>query len=168
MALTREKKGVILTNFKDILSRVSTAVFVTFKGLSVGEATELRKALKKEGIAYKVAKKTLLGKALEGSTFEGTVPALDGEIAFAYPESADDADVTAAARGIYAFEKKLEGKLGIVGGIFNKMFKDKAGMLEIATIPSQHTLRGMFVNVINAPIQGFVVALSAIAGKKTE
>lgn len=168
MALTREKKAALLADFKDILSRVSTAVFVTFKGLTVGEATELRKALKKEGIAYRVAKKTLLGKALEETAFEGSVPPLDGEIAFAYPENADDSDVTAAARGVYAFEKRLNGKLGIVGGIFNRMFKDKAGMLEIATIPSQQTLRGMFVNVINAPIQGFVVALAAIAGKKTE
>lgn len=168
MALTREKKATLLANFKDVLSRVSTAVFVSFKGLTVGEATELRKALKKDGIAYKVAKKTLLTKSLSETAFEGSIPTLDGEIAFAYPESVDDSDVTAAARGIYAFEKQFQGKLGIVGGIFNKMFKDKAGMLEIATIPSQHVLRGMFVNVINAPIQGFVVALSAIAGKKTE
>ena len=40
-------------------------------------------------------------------------------------------------------------------------------MTAIATIPSQKTLQGMFVNVINSPIQGFVMALDQIAKKKT-
>src|SRR3990167_7338986 len=34
------------------------------------------------------------------------------------------------------------------------------------TIPSLQTLRGMFVNVINSPIQGLAIALDAIAKKK--
>ena len=107
MALTRDKKASILDDFKDIFGRVSSAVFVKFKGLTVSEATELRRALKKEGISYKVVKKTLLKKTLSESSVEGTAPVLDGEIAFAYPtDSADSTDTTAAARGIYEFEKK--------------------------------------------------------------
>src|SRR5688572_14314031 len=124
MALTREKKSEILSEFKDIFSRVSNAVFVSFKGLTVGEATELRRALKKEGVSYKVAKKTILDRALKDAPLSGDVPALDGEIAFAYPDDVESADVTAPARGVYAFQKKLDGKLAIVGGIFDKMFKD--------------------------------------------
>ncbi len=168
MALTRDKKVSILDNFKDIFGRVSTAVFVSFKGLSVSEATELRRALKKDGVSYKVVKKTLLDKALASSPISGNAPTLSGEIAFAYPVDAASEDTTAPARGVYAFEKKFEGKLSIVGGVFEGMFRDKASMLEIATIPSQQVLRGMFVNVINAPIQGFVVALAAIADKRSE
>lgn len=167
MALTREKKVVILDAFKDIFGRVSSAVFVRFSGLSGAESTELRRALKHEGIAYKVVKKTLLERTLNDASIEGSVPALDGEIAFAYPVDAASEDTTAPARGVYAFQKKLEGKLSIVGGIFDRSFRDQAGMLEIATIPSQHVLRGMFVNVINAPLQGFAVAIKAIADKKS-
>jgi ribosomal protein L10 len=40
-------------------------------------------------------------------------------------------------------------------------------MMAIALIPSQQTLYAQFVNVINSPIQGLVVALSKIAEKKT-
>ena len=43
---------------------------------------------------------------------------------------------------------------------------DKEGMIAMASIPPLDTLRGMFVNVINSPIQGFVMALSEIAKKK--
>ncbi len=36
----------------------------------------------------------------------------------------------------------------------------------IALIPSVQTLRGMFVNVINSPIQRFAIALNEIAKTK--
>jgi ribosomal protein L10 len=44
---------------------------------------------------------------------------------------------------------------------------EKAQMMEIATIPGLQTLYAQFVNVINSPIQGLVVALNAIAEKKS-
>ena len=39
-------------------------------------------------------------------------------------------------------------------------------MTEIASIPTLQVLRGVFVNVINSPIQGLVLGLNAIAEKK--
>ena len=76
-------------------------------------------------------------------------------------------DSTAAARKIWNFAKQLGGeKLTILGGIFEGRFIGGEEMREIATIPAIPVLRGMFVNVINSPIQGLVVALSAIAEKK--
>jgi ribosomal protein L10 len=43
---------------------------------------------------------------------------------------------------------------------------NKSEMEEIALIPALQVLRGMFVNVINSPIQGFAMAIKAIADKK--
>jgi hypothetical protein len=40
--------------------------------------------------------------------------------------------------------------------------------LSIATIPPLQTLRGMFVNIINSPIQRFAVALDQIAKKNAQ
>jgi ribosomal protein L10 len=40
---------------------------------------------------------------------------------------------------------------------------DAAAMMSIATIPPLQTLRGMFVNLINSPIQRFAVVLDQIA-----
>ncbi len=56
--------------------------------------------------------------------------------------------------------------MGILGGIFEGEFLNRERMLEIATIPSQIVLRGMFANVINSSIQRLVIALGAIAEKK--
>lgn len=168
MAVTREKKVEVLSKLKDIFSRVSTAVFVNFHGLSVGDTSEMRRTLHGEQVSYYVAKKTLIKRALDEAGLPGEVPSLDGEVAIVYPADAESDDVTASARGVHAFEKKFDGRVAILGGIFERMFRGKEGMLEIATIPSLDTLRGMFVNVINSPIQGLVVALAAIAEKKAE
>jgi ribosomal protein L10 len=39
-------------------------------------------------------------------------------------------------------------------------------MMSIATIPPIETLRGMFVNLINSPIQRLVIGLDQIAKSK--
>ena len=39
-------------------------------------------------------------------------------------------------------------------------------MLSIAQIPAPQILRGQFVNLINSPIQSFVIALGKIAEKR--
>ena len=74
--------------------------------------------------------------------------------------------VTAPASGVYEFGKKLKGALSLIGGVFENAFLDAQGMTAIASIPPLPVLRGMFVNVINSPIQGLVVALDKIREKK--
>ena len=68
---------------------------------------------------------------------------------------------------VHEFGKKFVDKLVILGGIFEGKLVGQAHMQEIATIPSTQVLRGMFVNVINSPIQGLAIALNAIAQKKS-
>jgi large subunit ribosomal protein L10 len=162
MAITRDRKKEVLDNLKSIVKNSPTVVFVNFHGTNVVESSEMRRALRKEGVEYVVTKKTLAKLALADQNLGGEVPTLEGEVAFAYSQ-----DQIAPAREIYQFQKKLDGRISIVGGIFEGSFKDKEGMTVIASIPSQHVLYGQFVNLINSPIQGLVIALDAIAGKKS-
>lgn len=165
MAITRDKKKEILEKLTSIFTMPSVT-FVNFHGLSVGDVSEMRKTLKNEGVKYTVAKKTLVKRIASEKKLVGDMPELPGEIAVVYPVEKDTADVTATARGVYAFQKKFDGRVSIVGGIFDGAFLSGDAMLEIATIPSRDTLLGMFVNVINSPIQGLAVALGQIAEKR--
>ncbi len=161
MAITKDKKKSILDKLDSIKNNESV-VFVNFKGLPVSETTSIRQELAKSSVAYYVAKKTLVKKAFAEAGIEGDMPQMDGELAVVYGN-----DATGPAREIFAFQKKYDGKISIVGGVFEHKFMDKIQMEEIAKIPSMHVLRGMFVNVINSPIQGFAMAINAIADKKT-
>lgn len=161
MAITKAKKETILNKLEGVKNDSESIVFVSFKGLPVQDSTAMRADLRSEGVGYFVAKKTLMKKAFDGA-FEGQMPELEGEIAVAY-----SADAIAPAQNIKEFASRYKDNLAIVGGVFQGVYKNKEEMTEIASIPALPVLRGMFVNVINSPIQGLVLGLNAIADKKS-
>lgn len=160
MAITKEKKQTILAKLSDIKESADSIVFVKFNGVEGVAGTDMRAKLRAENVGYFVAKKTLIKRAFDGA-FEGEMPTLEGEIALAY-----STDAIAPAQNIKEFAGKMKDNLAIVGGVFQGVYKNQAEMTEIASIPALPVLRGMFVNVINAPIQGMVIALDAYAQKK--
>ncbi len=166
MAITKAKKGEILRDLQEIFKNSLSIVFVNFHGLTSNDVNEVRSTLKKEHVGYLVAKKTLARKALGDMKVEGVQPDFTGELGIVYGIDTK-ADATAAVRGVYAFQKKLENKISILGGVFEGKYSSKDEMVAIAQIPSIQTLRGMFVNVINSPIQRMAIAMNEIAKKKT-
>lgn len=161
MLNTREKKKGIIGNLEKAIKDSKSVVFVNFHKLLVKDASLIRRSLKKEDVNYVVAKKTLFKKSLDGASIKGEMPKLEGELALAYGE-----DLISPARSVYEFQKKLDGKVKIIGGIFDGEYKSEADMLSIASIPSLQVLRGMFVNIINSPVQRFAIALGQIAERK--
>ncbi len=158
MAITKEKKRAIIAKLKDAFKEASSITFVGFTKLSVADASKMRRELKNADVRYFVAKKTLIRKALEGQGYAGEVPALPGEIAVAWTAG----DVTAPSRGVYEYGRKLKGALKLLGGVFEETFVNADKMTTVAMIPPLPVLRGMFVNIINSPIQGLVIALDKI------
>ena len=87
----------IAEQFKD-----STATLVTeYRGLTVGQMTELRANARKQGVYMRVVKNTLARKALAGTSFESMGPKLKGPLVLAFSKD----DPGAAARVIKAFSK---------------------------------------------------------------
>lgn len=160
MAITKAKKEQILEKLEGIKNDSDSIVFVNFNGLSVSDTSAMRSKLREEGVGYFVAKKTLMKRAF-GDAFKGEMPELEGEIAVAY-----SADAIAPAQNIKEFASKFKDNIAIVGGVFQGVYKNREEMTDIASIPSLPVLRGMFVNVVNSPIQGMVIALNAYAEKK--
>lgn len=161
MARTKSEKKEIVEKLSKIVAEAKSLVFVNIHGLKVKDATEMRKTLKKDGVNFFVAKKSLTSLALAEKKYEGEIPSLQGELGLAY-----GTDLVAPARGVYEFQKKWKDMVAIMGGVFESKYMNKDEMVGIASIPPLKTLQGMFVNVINSPIQGFVMALDQIAKKK--
>lgn len=166
MSKTKEEKSKIINGLENAFKNASSAVLVHFTKINVAEESAMRRGLRADGISYTVAKKSLIRRALDAVGFAHKDVALDGQVAIAY-DSSTEGDPTAVARKVLEFVKKLGAeKFMILGGTFDGRFVGQDEMREIATIPSLHTLRGMFVNVISSPMRGLAVALSAIAEKK--
>lgn len=162
MPISRDKKKEILANLKEVMGEAKSLVFVNFHGLNVTGTTDMRRALREAKVKYLVAKKTLITKVLGESKVDGTQPELPGELAIAWSD-----DLIAPAREVYSFQKKNTDNLKIVGGIFEGRYMDMAEMMSIAMIPALPVLHGKFVNIINSPIQRFVIGLSEVAKGKT-
>lgn len=162
MPITKAKKHEIGKSLEDALKASKGVVFVNFHGLSVAEATELRKQLRDNGIGYKVVKKTIAGKVLEKQGYTGTLPELTGELAIAYAE-----DQIAPAREVNTFEKKFDGKVSILGGVFETEYRDREGMKAIALIPSREVLLSQIAFLLKSPLQRLAIAVNEVAKKKS-
>lgn len=161
MAITRQKKEEIVAKVSEIAKNSSTIVFASFKGLTVAEQSEMRKALRKADVGYTVAKKSLVRLAFDAAKYEGTVPELQGETAIAYGK-----DELAPAREVAVFVKKFPEHLAFAGGVFGGKYMTREEIIGIAMIPGMESLRGMFAQLINSPMQRFAVVLSKVAETK--
>jgi large subunit ribosomal protein L10 len=162
MPITLEKKKEIVAGLEGALKDAKSIVFVKFDKLTVADVNTLRRNLQKEGVGYGVAKKTLLKRALSTFGITGDQPEIPGQIAVAY-----STDLLSSAREVSAFQKGHKENISIVGGVFDGKYMSQEEMISIANIPPLQTLRGMFVNIINSPIQRFAVALDQIAQSKS-
>src|SRR4051812_29542894 len=135
MAINKEKKGEILTKLKKIVKDSASVVFINFHALPVTESSVIRKTLREKGIGYTVAKKSLTRKALSEGGINGEMPELLGELGIVY-----GTDPIEGAREVYTFQKKLDKKIQIIGGVFENKFMNQSEMLVISQIPGLKTL----------------------------
>ncbi len=161
MPINKDKKKELIGELETVFSNSKGVVFVGFKGLKVNDANNMRKAFKAAGVNFIVAKKTLMGRALEAAKISGTKPEIGAEVAVAY-----SAENLTTAREVGSFIKMNKEKLSILGGIFEGKFITKEEVVVYSSIPDRQTLYAQVVNLFNSPIQGFVMAASEIAKKK--
>jgi len=161
MPITLDKKKELVVSLEKALKGANSVVFVKFDKLQVADVNTLRRSLQAEKVGYQVAKKTLLKRALTTQGVTGELPEIGGQVAIAFGE-----DLLAPAREVFNFQKKHKDNISIVGGVFEGKYMNASEMMSLANIPPLQVLRGMFVNLINSPIQRFAVVVNAIAEKQ--
>ncbi|MFM7088426.1 MAG: 50S ribosomal protein L10 [Candidatus Paceibacterota bacterium] len=160
MPLTKAKKEEIVSTITNGIQDAGSVVLVNFHGLTVADESLLRKNLREQGVTYKVARKTLIKRALAGKA-EGELPTLPGEVAVVYGK-----DAITPAREIFNFEKEHKGVMQILGGVFDGKFVDGAYMTEIATIPSREVLLSKIAFLLKSPMQRLAIAVNEVAKTK--
>lgn len=159
----KQQKQMIIDEIKEKLENAQSAVVIDYMGISVAEADAMRRKLREANVDYTVYKNTLMKRAIEGTEYSQLVEVLEGPSAIAV--SAEDA--TAPARvlnGIMKDYKKMEFKAGVVEGTYY----DKAGIEQIASIPSRETLIAKFMGSIQSPVGKLVRTFQAVADAKAE
>ncbi len=76
MSAIIEQKKQLVDEIKEKLQSSVSTVVVDYRGLTVGQVTELRKQLREAGIDFKVYKNTMTRRAAEAANLEGLNEAL--------------------------------------------------------------------------------------------
>lgn len=155
MALTLEQKKAVVAEVADAANSAHSAIAAEYRGLTVSEMTELRKKARSEGVYLKVAKNTLVKRAVEGTDFECMSEGLTGPLLFAFSME----DPGAAARLVESYAKendKLVARLVAIGAELHG-----ASELErLAKLPTRDRAIAMLMGVMKAPIEKFVRTLA--------
>lgn len=157
------KKAVVVDDIYDKFNRAKAVVVVDYLGLTVAEATELRKQLREAGVELKVVKNTYLRRAADKAGYEGLDDTFTGPTAFAFSYD----DVVAPARVLSKFAKSVDA-LEIKGGIIEGKVSDLATINELASLPSREGLLSMLLSVLQAPVRNVAYAVKAVADSKDE
>lgn len=153
-----ELKQPIVDAISEDIKDAKSVVLVDYRGLTVGQDTELRKQLREAGIVYKVYKNTMMKRAFEGTEFAGLDDCLKGPSAIAISKD----DVTAPARIICNFAKTAD-KLELKGGVVEGQVYDVAGLTELSKIPSREVLLSRLLGSMQSPITNLARVLNQIA-----
>lgn len=156
----KAQKSAIVAEISEQIKDAQSIVVVDYRGLTVAQDTMLRKALREEGVSYKVYKNTFITSAVKGTDFESIVPNLEGPTAIAISKT----DATAPARVIAKFAKDAKA-LEIKGGVVEGTYYDAKGIGEIATIPSRDELISKLLGSLQSPITNFARVMNQLAEK---
>ena len=155
MALHLEDKKALVAEVAEVAAKAQSVVAAEYRGLTVGQMTELRAKARKQGVYMRVVKNTLARKALAGTSFEAVGPKLKGPLVLAFSKD----DPGAAARVVKDFAKaheKLVAKLVSLGG----QVLPGAELEKVASLPTREQALSMLLGVLKAPMSKLVRTLA--------
>lgn len=153
--MDRTEKREFVASLAAVFADASMVVVTRPTGLTVAEATDLRRRMRTAGASYKVAKNRLATRALDGTKFEALKPMMKGPTALAW---AHDPVAVAKAAVDYA---KANDKFVVLGGALGTQMLDAAGIKALSELPSLDSLRGKLVGLIAAPATRIAGVLAA-------
>jgi large subunit ribosomal protein L10 len=155
MALNLDDKKALVAEVAEVAAVAQSVVAAEYRGLTVGQMTELRAKARAQGVYLRVVKNTLARRAFAGTTFESVGPKLKGPLVLAFSKD----DPGAAARLVKDFAKtneKLSATLVSLGG----QVLPAEDLDRVASLPTREQALSMLLGVIKAPIQKFVATLA--------
>jgi large subunit ribosomal protein L10 len=157
--LDRTEKREFVSALASVLADTSIVVVTRNAGLTVAEATELRRRMRAAGATFKVAKNRLATLALDGTQFEGIKPLLKGPTALAWAR-----DPVAVAKTAVEFARTNE-RFVVLGGAIGGQTLDAAGVKALSELPSLEALRARLLGLVVAPATRIAGVLQAPGGQ---
>lgn len=155
-------KQEVVKEISNKIKESQSIVVVEYRGLSVAEVTELRRALRAEEVDFKIYKNTMAQRAVDELGFAELKESLKGPNAMAFSK-----DATAPARVLSKFAKNHKA-LVLKSGIVEGKEVDLDTLSELANLPNRDGMLSMLLSCLQAPVRSFACVVKAVADAKSE
>ena len=153
------EKEKVVDDLRQRLRQTNFTVMADFRGLRVGDMSDLRRRVRAAEGNLHIAKNTLLRIAAESEGMEDLRDLLLGPTAVAYARG----DEVALAKALVDYSADSP-ELVIKGGVLDKKYLEADQIRQLAALPPREVLVAQVVGGMQSPIYGLVGVLSATIG----
>ena len=141
-----EAKEATVAELRQQLQANRTLIVSEYRGLTVREIQEIRRALRKQSVTYRVIKNRLMKIAAADSVGSALDPLLTGPTAIAFGN-----DEGATAKAVMDTMRPYK-TVKITGALLGDRAIDADGVSRLASLPSRDVLLSQVAGVFTAPL----------------
>ena len=151
-----DRKLKEVEELRELLEKSSAIGTADHRGVKVSQMTELRRALREQGVKFRVVKNRLTKLAAEAAGMPAVMEVVEGPTAMAVGFD----DPVAPAKALTEFMARTRIVLKIRGGLLGDRALTTAEVMELAALPSKDQLLAKLFGQMNAPITGLAMVLN--------
>jgi large subunit ribosomal protein L10 len=141
-----EAKRENVAELREALSSSRTLIVSEYRGLTVKEIAEIRRALRKQDVSYRIVKNRLLRIAAQDTIGDALSPMLTGPTAIAFGN-----DESSTAKAVIDATRPYR-VVTITGGVLGDRAISADGVRSLASLPSREILLGKLAGGMQAPV----------------
>lgn len=159
--MTKDQKNEVIGVLKEKFSQYNNFYITNTESLTVAQVNKLRGICFDKNVEMKVAKNTLIKKALENidnARYAGVFNALNGVTALLFSESAKE-----PALIISSFRKEMNGDKPVLKAAFidGDVFEGDDQLAALRDLKSKQDLIGEVIGLLQSPAKNVISALNA-------
>jgi large subunit ribosomal protein L10 len=150
-----EAKRETVAELREALSSSRTLIVSEYRGLSVKELAEIRRALRKQDVSYRIVKNRLMRIAAQDTVGEALGPLLVGPTAIAF-----GTDESSTARAVLDATRPYK-IVTITGAVLGNRAITADAVRSLASLPSREVLLAKLAGGMQAPVATLAGLLAA-------
>lgn len=159
MSLNLEEKKAIVAEVSAQVANAQAIIVAEYRGMEVGQMTQLRAKTRESGIYFRVIKNSLVRRAVADTPYSGLAKHMVGPLAYGI-----SSDPVAAAKVLHEFSKDNE-KFVIKAGAMGDNVMSFEDVKALAALPSRDELLSKLMGTMQAPVAKFVRTLNEVPTK---
>jgi large subunit ribosomal protein L10 len=159
LSLNLEEKKAVVAEVGTQLAKAKAIIVAEYRGLEVGQMTQLRIKARQSGVYFRVLKNSLARRVVAGTPFAELSKHMVGPLAYGI-----GSDPVAAAKVLHEFAKGNDKFVIKAGAMANLVMSDK-DIANLATMLSREELLSKLLGTMQAPIVNFVRTLNEVPTK---